>query len=182
MSRALVVLADGFEETEAVTAIDLLRRGGVEVVIAALSGGRARGSHGIEIHADAALADALGAPYDAVVLPGGQPGATHLATDARVLALVRAQMRDGRLLGAICAAPTVLAAAGVLDGRRVTAFPGALKPDAAVELALSDEAVVRDGDLITARGPGTAMDFALALLDALEGRTVRDRVEAALQR
>ena len=182
MSRALVMLANGFEETEAVTTIDLLRRAGIEVVVAALAGDRARGSHGIELHADATLDDVLDASYDAVVLPGGQPGATHLAADARVLERLRNQAGEGRLLAAICAAPSVLAAAGVLSGRRVTAFPGALAPDAAPRLELTGDAVVRDGNVITSRGPGTAIDFALALVDALEGRAVRDRVEASLQR
>ena len=182
MTRALVVLADGFEETEAVTTIDLLRRAGVDVVVAALAGDRARGSHGIELQGDASFGQVADEPYDALVLPGGQPGATHLAADARVLERIRSQAGEGRLLAAICAAPSVLAVAGVLAGRRVTAFPGALAADAAPGLELTDDAVVRDGNLITSRGPGTAMDFALALIDALEGRATRDRIEAALQR
>jgi protein deglycase len=182
MRRALVILADGFEETEAVTTIDLLRRGGVEVMVAALTGESARGSHGIAVAADATLDDARGVDYDLVALPGGQPGATNLAADARVLKLVAAHARDGRLVAAICAAPAVLAAAGVLDGRRATAFPGALAHDAAPGLTLTGDAVVRDAHVITSRGPGTAIDFALALVEALEGRAVRDEVEAALQR
>jgi protein deglycase len=182
MSRALVPLADGFEEVEAVTVIDLLRRGGVEVVSAGLAPGPVTGSHGLTIAPDASLDTVFEQDFDMVVLPGGMPGAKHLAADARVIALLKRMAGAGRTTAAICAAPSVLAKAGLLANKRATSYPGFLKPDSAPGLALSVEAVVEDGEVITSRGPGTAMDFALALLERLEGKGTRQSVEEGLQR
>jgi 4-methyl-5(b-hydroxyethyl)-thiazole monophosphate biosynthesis len=115
-----------------------------------------------------------------VVLPGGLPGADHLAQDERLLALLRRQAERGRYAAAICAAPKVLVAAGLLDGRKATAYPGVLEEHPRVDAVAAP--VVTDGRLITSRGPGTAMDFALELVEALEGQAVRVRVEEALVR
>lgn len=180
MSRVVVPLADGFEEVEAVTVIDLLRRAGIEVVVAALRAGPVTGAHGIGVTADALLADVLADPFDMVVLPGGQPGADNLEADSRVAELLRQMAASGRFTAAICAAPKVLAAAGVLDGKRATAYPGAMERVGGVRM--EDERVVTDGKVITSRGPGTAMDFALALVESLEGRKKREDVEKALVR
>lgn len=180
MVRVLVPLAEGFEELEAVTIIDLLRRAGVEVTAAGLQDGPIRGSRRTLIQPDTTLTDALGQEYDMVVLPGGLPGADHLAADPRVTDLLRRMADDGRYTAAICAAPRVLLGAGLLEGKRATAFPGVL--EGAEGPTLSDEAVVRDGRVITSRGPGTAMDFALALIETLCGREKRDQVEHQLQR
>jgi protein deglycase len=182
MSRALVPLAEGFEEIEAVTIIDLLRRAGVEVVTAGLAPGPATGSHGISVAPDAELGAVLEQGFDAVVLPGGMPGAANLAADARLLALLRRTADSGSLTAAICAAPSVLAQAGLLKGKRATSFPGFLTPESAPGTILSEDPVVSDGEVITSRGPGTAMDFALALIEHLEGVAVRRSVEARLQR
>jgi protein deglycase len=182
MSRVLVPLAEGFEEIEAVTMIDLLRRAGVEVVTAGLAPGPVCGSHGIRVEPDADLDAVLDQAFDMVALPGGMPGATHLAADPRVLALLRRLADGGHFMAAICAAPIALAKAGLLAGKHATSFPGFLTPESAPGALLSDEPVVEDGMLITSRGPGTAMDFALALIERLEGASTRQSVEARLQR
>ena len=180
--RVLVPLAQGCEELEAVTIIDLLRRAKIEVVAAGLTPGPVQGSRGTILVPDTTLDDALSRDYDMVVLPGGQPGATHLESDARIVKLVRKMAAGGQYTAAICAAPKVLATAGVLDGRRATAFPGSIDAEAFPKTRLEDTTVVIDGKIITSRGPGTAMDFSLGLIDVLCGREARDRVEAALQR
>lgn len=182
MARVLVPLAQGCEELEAVTVIDLLRRAGIEVVSAGLDDRPVRASRNIRLIPDTTLDEAMQSDFDMIVLPGGQPGADHLRDDPRILALLRRAAGAGKFTAAICAAPKVLAAAGLLDGRRVTAYPGTLEDLDIPQVKLAREAVVRDGRVITSRGPGTAMDFALALIEALAGREVRDRVEAGLQR
>ncbi len=182
MASVLVPLADGFEEIEAVTVIDLLRRADLEVVVAGLVPGPVTGSHGISVQADTHLADALERDYDMVVLPGGLPGADHLESDDRLRDLLVEMARSERFTAAICAAPKVLAAAGLLDGRTATSFPGFLSSSATPGLTVSDDPVVIDGKIITSRGPGTAMDFALALIETLCGPEKRSEVEGRLQR
>lgn len=182
MARVLVPVADGFEEIEAVTAIDILRRADVEVVVAGLAPGPATGSHGITITPDCTLDEALSQDFDMVMLPGGLPGADNLERDERVTRLIQQMAGAGKYTAAICAAPKVLAAAGVLDGRRATSYPGFLSADRTPGLSVTDEIVEQDDKVITSRGPGTALDFALALVENLTGRRRRDAVEAALQR
>jgi 4-methyl-5(b-hydroxyethyl)-thiazole monophosphate biosynthesis len=182
MKRVLVPLAEGFEEIEAVTIVDLLRRAGIEVRTAALGAREVTGSHGITVMADIALDEATAGDYDMIVLPGGMPGADHLAKDARVIALLRRFAEEGRYTAAICAAPGVLARAGLLEGRVATSFPGFLKPNSAPGIRLSEDPVVVDGKIVTSRGPGTAMEFGLALIELLEGARTRAQVEGRLQR
>jgi 4-methyl-5(b-hydroxyethyl)-thiazole monophosphate biosynthesis len=182
VARVLVPLAEGFEEIEAVTIVDLLRRAEIEVHTAALAGRRVTGSHGIAVEADRTLDDVRSADYDMIVLPGGMPGADHLRKDARVLRLLRETAASGRFVAAICAAPGVLAQAGLLEGRAATSYPGFLKPDSAPGMRLSDAAVVVDGKVVTSRGPGTAIDFTLALIELLVGHEVADAVGGRLQR
>lgn len=182
MARVLVPLAEGFEEIEAVTVIDILRRAGVEVLTAGLEAGPVTGSHGIGVVPDATLAEALDQDFDMMALPGGLPGADHLENDLRIARMLRALADSGRFTAAICAAPKVLAAAGLLDGRLATSYPGFLDPARTPGLELSEAPVVEDGTVITSRGPGTAMDFALALVERLEGKDARESVEGRLQR
>ena len=182
MASVLVPLAQGCEELEAVTVIDLLRRAGIEVVTAGLDAGPVRASRGTRLLPDMSLDEALRRDYDMVVLPGGLPGADHLRDDARILDLLRRMAAAKKYTAAICAAPKVLAAAGLLDGRRATAYPGTLDALGIPQLELAADAVVRDGTVVTSRGPGTAMDFALELVEILAGRATRARVEAGLQR
>jgi 4-methyl-5(b-hydroxyethyl)-thiazole monophosphate biosynthesis len=180
MTKVLVPLADGCEELEAVTIIDLLRRAGIEVVTAGLKPGIVKAGRGVQLVPDVTLDIALQEDYDMVVLPGGMPGATHLKDDARIIELLKKMAAAGKYTAAICAAPMVLAEAGLLDGKQATSYPGFL--DALFGVTVSTAAVVQDGKVLTSRGPGTAMDFALALVEALDGAEKRQQVEAALVR
>lgn len=182
MANVLVPLAQGCEELEAVTVIDLLRRAGITVDSAGLDAQPVRASRGTVLIPDITLDEALTRDYDMLVLPGGLPGADHLKHDPRIIELVARMAAQQRYTAAICAAPRVLAQAGVLANRRATSFPGALDIAAIPGIDYCDEPVVRDGTVITSRGPGTAMDFALELIEVLAGRQQRDTVEAALQR
>jgi len=180
MKTVLVPLAQGCEELEAVTIIDILRRAGISVVSAGLDAQPVRASRGTVLLPDTTLDEALKRSFDMVALPGGQPGTNNLKADPRIIELVRRMARQDKHVAAVCAAPSVLATAGLLDGKRATSFPRALDPFPSV--LQQPAAVVEDGNLITSRGPGTAMDFALTLVERLAGRAKRDEVEAALQR
>jgi len=182
MASVLVPLAQGCEELEAVTVIDLLRRAGVEVVAAGLEPGPVTAARGVVLVPDVTLDEALERDYDMVVLPGGMPGADHLDNDPRIGGLLKKMAARERYVAAICAAPKVLANAGLLTGRRATSFPGFVDRMDLPDVTCVTDPVVRDGTVITSRGPGTAMDFALELIELLVDRARRDEVEAALQR
>lgn len=182
MTQVLVPLAEGFEEVEAVTVIDLLRRAGIGVVTAGLKPGPVKASRGVVLVPDTSLDEALRASYDMVVLPGGQPGTDNLAADARIAGLLKTMAAQGKWTAAICAAPKVLAGAGLLDGRQATSYPGVLESLKLARVTLLKNPVVKDGRIVTSRGPGTAMDFALELIEALAGQAKRAEVEAGLQR
>ncbi|MEE8264036.1 MAG: DJ-1 family glyoxalase III [Gammaproteobacteria bacterium] len=182
MATVLVPLADGCEELEAVTIVDILRRAGIDVVTAGLNDQLVRASRGVRIMPDTNLDEALTRDYDMVVLPGGLLGADNLDEDPRVKELLKKMANSERFTAAICAAPKVLANAGLLRGKKATAYPGSLDSVNHQAQLVSGDAVVRDGKVITSRGPGTAMDFALALIEALTGKAKRDEVERALVR
>jgi 4-methyl-5(b-hydroxyethyl)-thiazole monophosphate biosynthesis len=181
MATVLVPLAPGCEELEAVTLIDILRRAGVEVITAGLAAGPVRGSRGTVLLPDVELDAVLGSRFDLVVLPGGMPGSEHLKNDARIIGLLQATEQAGGYVGAICAAPMALHAAGLLEDRNATSFPGVLDELPGTHHTRTD-AVVVDGRIVTSRGPGTAMDFALTLVELLAGKAMRSRVEAGLVR
>jgi 4-methyl-5(b-hydroxyethyl)-thiazole monophosphate biosynthesis len=177
MATALIVLPEGFEEIEAVAPIDLLRRAGLEVTVASL--GReleVTGRSGIRLRAEFALNEVITRSFDCLILPGG-PGVKHLRADPRIVPLIRRHAEAGAWITAICAAPTVLHDAGLLAGRRFTAHPSV-----AAELTgpLSQEAVVCDGQIITSRGAGTAVDFGLAIVEALQGKARAEEVRQAI--
>ena len=180
MASVLVPLAQGCEELEAVTVVDLLRRAGIGVVTAGLDDEPVRASRGMVLVPDTTLNEALKQQYDMVVLPGGLPGADHLDADVRIHDLLKEMSATDRYTAAICAAPKVLAGMGLLEGRQATSFPGVL--DGYQGLEYRTDAVVQDGKIITSRGPGTAMDFALTLIEQLLGKDKREEVEAGLQR
>ena len=166
--RILVPLADGFEELEAVAVIDVLRRADLDVVVAGLAPGTPVGRSGIAIGTDTTL-DAV--DLDAitmVVLPGGMPGTEALAADERILGLVRRLNAEGRRTAAICAAPLVLRAAGIIDGVEVTSHPS-VRDKLGAAVVLDAPRVVRSGPVVTSQGPGTAIEFALELVSELEG-------------
>lgn len=164
MPKVLAILAEGFEEIEAVAPIDLLRRAGAEVHVAALSEGlHVTGRNGLTMHADGPLSAVEMQTFDMVVLPGG-PGTKHLRADLRVPAVVQRHHAAGKWVAAICAAPTVLLDAGLLEGRRHTAH---FSVENELPALRRDERVVVDGTVITSRGAGTAVEFGLELVGAL---------------
>jgi 4-methyl-5(b-hydroxyethyl)-thiazole monophosphate biosynthesis len=182
MTRVLIPLAEGCEELEAVTVIDLLRRAQITVVTAGLRPGPVRASRGTVLVPDLELAEVKDEDFDMIVLPGGMPGAKHLNDDQRVHAILQRHHAQGRFVAAICAAPKVLAQAGLLDGRSATSYPGAVTREEFPEVRLLAAPVVLDGKVVTSRGPGTAMDFALQLIELLAGKARREEVETALVR
>lgn len=168
--KILVPLADGFEEIEAVNVIDILRRADVEVVTAGLKAGAGpvAGSHRIMVIPDTSLDEIDFRDFDGLVLPGGAPGFVNLGNDERILRMAREMDRAGKYVAAICAAPSVLIKAGVLQGRKATVSPsGKAQVEACAEFC--EDRVVVDGNLITSRSPGTAMEFALRLVGLLMG-------------
>ncbi len=183
MEKVLILLAQGCEEVEAVTPIDLLNRAGFEVVSASLDEEKViHASHGALLMAHKTLDEVLNEDFDMVVLPGGLPGADHLANDKRVIQLIKDMAGKGKFVCAICAAPHILAKNGLLDGKRATAYPGFLKKDEFPQIDICDDAVVVSGNIVTGRGPGVAMDFALKLIEVLGGKELRDKVETTLVR
>ncbi len=182
MPSVLVPIAQGCEELEAVTIIDLLRRGEAEVTVAGLDAEPVTASRGVRLIPDMTLDEALQREYDMVALPGGAKGAENLANDIRITDLLKQMAADGKYVAAICAGPTVLAKAGLLAGKKATSYPAMLDQLKAANAQCVEEPVVQDGRIITSRGPGTAMDFALALVEILQGRETRDKVEKALVR
>lgn len=180
--KALVLLADGCEEVEALTVVDVLRRGGVSVTTATLGADRlVRGAHGIEFRADALFPADVGTEpdWDLVALPGGMGCMRALRASAPVKAFLRAMDGAGKFVAAVCASPAALGAAGVLAGRRYCCYPG-IEAEIDGGTYVPDTALVRDGRVITGTGPGTAMTFALALVEALEGKERRGEVAAGL--
>jgi 4-methyl-5(b-hydroxyethyl)-thiazole monophosphate biosynthesis len=178
----LVPLAQGCEELEAVTIIDLLRRAGISVTSAGLDAQPIKASRGTVLIPDTTLDQILTQDFDMMVLPGGQPGSDHLRDDPRIQQLLKRHAAQNKFVAAICAAPRALAQAGLLDGKRVTSFPGSLEGSPAENVNYLTDPVVIDGKIVTSRGPGTAMDFALTLIELLLDKTARDKVEKSLQR
>ncbi|MFH1552839.1 MAG: DJ-1 family glyoxalase III [Candidatus Omnitrophota bacterium] len=173
--KALIVLADGFEEIEAVTPMDVLRRAEVEVIVAGLDGDFITGTHGVVIKPDIHIDDCNCLP-DAVVFPGGLPGAENLASSVKVKDLILKMHSEGKLIAAICASPAlVLAPTGILSGKKATCYP-ALEKNFAPDVKFVKEEVVQDGNVITSRGPGTAFAFAVKIAENLVGRAKADMI------
>ena len=173
-------LANGFEEIEALAPVDLLRRAGVEVKTVGVGGSVITSSHGIPVFCDlteaqALLTDAL----DAVILPGGMPGTLNLEKSANVQAALDFAAANGSFICAICAAPSVLGHKGLLDGKEAIAFPGFEKD--LIGATVSEKYVVTDGNIITARGAGVAVDFGLAIVAVLKDRATAEKIRAAIQ-
>ena len=180
--RVLIPLAQGCEELEAVTIIDLLRRAGIEVITAGLDDKTVTASRGVRLIPDVQLDDVMQQEFDMLVLPGGLPGADHLDADRRIHTLLKKLSEGGGYTAAICAAPKVLAHTGLLDGKAATGYPGVLDGMELSSTEISQDAVVIDGKVITSRGPGTAMEFSLTLIAQLLGEEKRSEVEQALVR
>ncbi len=177
--RALVPLADGAEEMETVTIVDVLRRGGMEVILAGLAGAAAvKCSRGVRLLPDCALSEAEG-EFDIIVLPGGAEGAATLAASPVIKALLRRQEEQGRMIAAICAAPIALVAAGVAHGHALTSHPS-VKDQVAPHGRYCEERVVVEGKTITSRGPGTALEFALKIIEMLFDAERAEKVGAPM--
>jgi 4-methyl-5(b-hydroxyethyl)-thiazole monophosphate biosynthesis len=182
MSRVLVPIAEGSEEIEAITVVDLLRRAKIDVVIAGPTADPVVMSRQVVVLPDASLDEVMEQEFDLMMLPGGMPGTDNLMKDERIQTLIRKFKDDGKYLAAICAAPKIYAHAGLLDHKKATSFPGALEIADRPAVRSTGAAIEVDGKIVTSRGPGTAMDFGLKLIELLEGAERRTEVESRLQR
>jgi 4-methyl-5(b-hydroxyethyl)-thiazole monophosphate biosynthesis len=176
MSKSVLVpLAQGFEEIEAVSIIDVLRRSGLTVTTAALSGSEVVGANNITIKADKTLSDVKNSEFDAVVLPGGMPGTTNLLESSELADVLKRHQQSSKLLAAICAAPWVLGAHGILDNKPSTIYPGMEEnlPDSCKK---TNARVVKDENLITGQGPAVAIEFALEIVNELVGNETKQQL------
>lgn len=183
MAKVLVPIADGTEEMEAVIVIDVLRRAQVEVCVASVMPKRREitASRGVHITADKVLEDCTDETWDMIVLPGGMPGAAYMHDSVPLIQLLRRQLNAGRQLAAICAAPAVvLGRHGLIRSATATCYPAFQQELSSQIAAVSQERVVVDGKLITSQGPGTAMEFALQLVDVLCGSEISIEVAKAM--
>jgi len=167
--KAIILLATGFEEIEAVTVIDMLRRAGIELTVAGVDGINITGSHGITITADKKLGGLL-PDFDVVIIPGGMPGALHLHNSSEANDFIKKMYSAGALIAGICAAPSVvMAPIGLLDNKTATCYPGD-QVDFGKSTRYKNKPVVTDGNIITSQGPATAMEFAFAIVKKLIGK------------
>lgn len=181
MKTALVPLAEGCEELEAITITDILTRAGVQVTTVSLGEPTITASRGAKLIADLNLTEVMNRSFDLIALPGGLPGADHLAASDELLQMLKSQYNKGLPVAAVCAAPKVLAKAGILPAHRYTCYPTSLDAMTLAEPS-TGAAVEIDRNVITGRGPGVAMDFALSLVEVLCGEQKRKEVETALVR
>ncbi len=175
MSRVQVFLADGFEEIEGLTVVDLLRRAGVETQMVSVSGAlEIHGSHGITVHADVLFEEADSSDTELFVLPGGMPGTKYLAAHGALGKLLQDAAAAGKKVAAICAAPSVLGGLGILAGRKAVCYPGFENQLAGAEV--TDREVEISGNITTSRGMGTAIPFALALVAQMTDQKTADEL------
>ncbi|MFN3599596.1 MAG: DJ-1 family glyoxalase III [Aquificaceae bacterium] len=168
MAKVAIILAEGFEEVEAVAPIDVLRRAGVEVIIAGLTPDPVPSARDVKIVPDTTVDNLNPKELDLVILPGGAGGVERLKADPRVERLIKAMQDKKKLIGAICAAPTALAKFGVLEGKRATVYPSLVEEIKPAQFV--NQRVVEDENLITSQGPGTALEFGLRLAEKLVGK------------
>lgn len=180
MTKVIVLLAEGFEEVEALTPVDYLRRMGVEVDMVALTENLiVEGAHGIKIIANKQIDEILDYDnYNGVIIPGGLPGAANLRDDDRVIKLVKEFNEKKRLVAAICAGPIVLARAGIIKGKYVTSYPGFEKD--LQDGKYKEDIVVQDGNIITARGPAIAVYFAIRISEYLQGAEKAEELKKSI--
>ena len=175
MRMIYVHLAEGFEEIEALTVVDILRRASIEVRTVSMTGKQVvKGPHGVPVTADILYEDAVYEDCDMIVLPGGMPGASNLQAHEGLLKHIKCFAENGKKLAAICAAPMIFGHCGLLADRRATVYPG--MEDTLNGGSPTGEAVTVDGDIITGRGPALAMEFALTLVENVKGKEAAGRV------
>ena len=172
--KVVVPLAEGFEEIEFSAIVDVLRRAGIDVTTAGLKGGITNGAHGIRVVADTEIDKVSADDFDVITLPGGNPGFVNLGKSEKVLKLVREMYDKNKYVTAMCGAPSVLAKTGIIKGKRATIYPG--MEDTLTGAQRSNERVVVDGRVITSQGPGTAMEFAIKLVEVLAGKHKAEEV------
>ena len=177
MKTALLLIADGFEEIEAVTICDVLRRGHIQLSMAGIGTTAIRGAHDIVMQTDLLLEDVGDTLFDAIILPGGMGGTENLLGSESTASLLKHHAEAGKLICAICAAPWVLGQANLLEGKQATIYPGL---EDKIPGKCGVDAVVQDGNIITSRGPATAMEFALALVKELAGDPMAAQVGQGL--
>lgn len=177
----VVFLADGFEEVEALAPMDLMRRAGLDVKLAGVTGMKVTGSHGIQVAADLAAEDVDLSQVQAMMLPGGLPGTPNLEASPAVQACIDGCVKEGKLVAAICAAPSILAHKGLLQGKNATAFPNFQKDLTEGGAVLSEAYVCRDGQFLTGRGMGVATQFGLALVEALVSPEKAREIRSSIQ-
>ena len=176
MKRVLVPLAEGFEELEAMAAIDVLRRAGIDVVVAGIPGTIVKGRSGVKIVADKRVDEIDNKSLDGIVLPGGNPGYINLGKSKKVIEIINDLDKNKKMIAAICASPSILAKLGILDERRATIYPG-MERDIPRPRSAN---VVTDGHVITSQGPGTSIDFALEIVKMLLGSSQAEKVRSEL--
>ena len=174
-----VFFAEGFEEIEAVTVYDILKRAGIDVRSVGLGSKKIRGSHGIMMETDMEIKDLAGADPDMIVLPGGMPGTGNLDESPELKRIIRKAHENGRRIAAICAAPMILGKMGILDNKEAVCYPGYEKYLKGA--VLSRKAVVTDGNITTSRGPGTAFAFGLELVNILKGEKKAEELSGNMQ-
>jgi 4-methyl-5(b-hydroxyethyl)-thiazole monophosphate biosynthesis len=176
MKRVLIPLADGFEEIEALTTADILKRAGLQVVLAGVPGTMIKGRSGVKVVADKRIDEVSAKDFDCLVLPGGNPGYINLGKSKKVLELVKEFDSQKKHIAAICAAPSILAKAGILDDKKATIYPGMER-----EIPRPRHGkVIVDGHVITSQGPGTAFDFALEIVRNLVGKSQAEQLKKEL--
>lgn len=178
MKKVVVFLADGAEEIEALSPVDMLRRAGADVTLAGVGKKEIICAHNVKIVCDKELSEISGGDFDMYVLPGGGLGTENLSHSELVLDTVKKAYSDGKTVAAICAAPSVLGKAGILKGKKATCYPGFEKYLEGAEAVLGN--VVCDGNIITSRGAGTAMSFSLALVEILYGKDKAEEIRKAV--
>ena len=176
VTKALVFLATGFEEIETVTVVDVLRRADINVTVAGLTSAVTEGKHEMKFLPDKSIDEVSVEDFDAIIVPGGNPGYKNLRKDPRVIAMVKKAAASNKILAAICAGPTVLSDAGVLEGKECTIYPGMEEELRAGRGKPKQDMVVVDGNIVTSRGPATAFPFALKLVELLAGKQVAETV------
>jgi len=176
--KVMVPLANGFEEIEALTIVDVLRRAGIQAETIGIVGSVIEGAHGVRVMVDKRINEIVPDEYDAIVLPGGSPGYKNLGRSNRLIEILKNFNNKNKLIGAICGSPSILAKEGLLDNKKATIYPGNEKLLAYPR----DKPVVVDGNIITSQGPGTAIEFALKiveiLLDQHTAQNLRQRLVA----
>lgn len=180
MSDVYIFLADGFEEIEGLTVVDLLRRAGIDITMVSITGSKEiTGAHNIKVIADELFDETGYNNAKMLVLPGGMPGTTHLLEHKKLRELLLRHNSEDKMIAAICAAPSVLGMHGILEGKKATCYPGF--EDKLIGANYTNEKVVKDKNVITSKGLGTAIDFAASIIEHYQGKEAADRIKSSIQ-